>query len=89
MALRNFTICDLASIASEPPDFLPIFFLILQENLFVLKIFPYFDNDVVGIIHFASNVKGLNGISDIPYGVGFSSAVFDGKTSLFVVFIDR
>jgi hypothetical protein len=71
----NVPVADPASIVS-PVNFLPIFFLVLQENYLMIEIFPDFDNDLRAVRGNASEVEAFESIGDVSDGIGFRIGVF-------------
>jgi hypothetical protein len=88
MPFVNFSIGDLATIPRKPSYFLPIFLLVLQEDSLVVQILSYFNDDVLRLVNFASDVERFDGICYISNSISLSFPILYRQPCIFVVLIN-
>ena len=87
MTERDVTIGDWTFIFLNPANFLPVFFLVLEEDELIVQILTHFDSDLFSVVRHAPHCETLHSISDIPYSIFLSISVFGFDSCILVIII--
>lgn len=88
MSLQNISIAHPASVIS-PVNFLPIFFLIFQEDNFMIQVLPNFNNNFRTVIGHTSKRKTFNAICYVSDSIYLGLWIFRLDSSLEIIVILR
>ena len=87
MAEHNIAVGHSALFSILPANLFPIFFLIFQENEFIVQVLSDFYPNLFSVVWLASNRETLDCIGDITDGIFLRLSVFGLDSGVLIVFL--